>query len=180
MLDAKFHLNPVQIHILTPFEIVESVVRGSEPRMQSFICDRPSKHPLDADLALYESLSALVWEKTSVLAEEFYCPGVHLGNLLSLGRGITLAWFLFHSMKDCGQTSAPILNNTAEAHTEVVLSIGLEVVPSIYWSWGEEAETLYHTAKGNPTHENEHRLLLQRRGLSRKWCDRRRLLKSSN
>ena len=66
MLYAKRHLNPVQIPIMTPYEIVGAEVRGSEPKVQVFVCYRPPKHPLDADLALYEKLSALVWEKTSV------------------------------------------------------------------------------------------------------------------
>ena len=58
MLYAKRHLNPVQIPIVTPYEIVGAEVRGSEPKVQIFVCYRPPKHPLDADLALYETLSA--------------------------------------------------------------------------------------------------------------------------
>lgn len=93
MLYAKRHLNPVQIPIVTPYEIVGAEVRGSEPRVQFFICYRPPKHPLDADLALYESLSALVWEKTSVLAGDFNCPGVDWETDLAGGEGLRLLDF---------------------------------------------------------------------------------------
>ena len=62
MLYVKRHLNLVQILIVTPFEIVRAEVSGSEPKVQVFVCYRPPKHPMDADLALYESLSALVFE----------------------------------------------------------------------------------------------------------------------
>ena len=63
MLYAKRRLNPVQIPIVTSFEIVGAEVHGSEPKVQVFVCYRPPKHPWDADLAFYESLSAFVWEK---------------------------------------------------------------------------------------------------------------------
>ena len=56
MLYAKRHLNPVQIPIVTPYEIVGAEVRGSEPKVQVFVCYRPPKHPLDADLSLNETL----------------------------------------------------------------------------------------------------------------------------
>ena len=67
MLYAKRHLNPVQILIVTPFEVVGAEVRESEPKVQVFVCYRPPKQPMDAYLVLYESLSALIWKKTSVL-----------------------------------------------------------------------------------------------------------------
>ena len=38
---------------------------------QFFVCYRPSKHLFVVGLLLFESLSALVWEKTSVLAGDF-------------------------------------------------------------------------------------------------------------
>ena len=90
MLYAKRHLNPVQIPIVTPYEIVGAEVRGSEPKVQVFVCYRPPKHPLDADLALYETLSALVWEKTSVLPGNFNCSGVDWETDLSVGEGCLL------------------------------------------------------------------------------------------
>ena len=85
MLYAKRHLNPVQIPIVTLYWIVGAEVRGSEPKVQVFVCYRPPKHPLDADLALYETLSALVWEKTSVLAGDFNCSGVDWETDLDVG-----------------------------------------------------------------------------------------------
>ena len=93
MLYAKRHLNPVQIPIVTPYEIVGAEVRGSEPKVQVFVCYRPPKHPLDADLALYETLSALVWEKTSVLAGDFNCSGVDWETDLAVGEGLRLLDF---------------------------------------------------------------------------------------
>ena len=41
MLYVKRHLNPVQIPIVTPYEVVGAEVRGSEPLVQLFICYRP-------------------------------------------------------------------------------------------------------------------------------------------
>ena len=41
MLYAKRHLNPVQIPIMTPYEIVGAEVRGSEPKVQVFVCYPP-------------------------------------------------------------------------------------------------------------------------------------------
>ena len=93
MLYAKRHLNPVQIPIMTPYEIVGAEVRGSEPKVQVFVCYRPPKHPLDADLALYETLSALVWEKTSVLAGDFNCSEVDWETDLAVGEGLRLLDF---------------------------------------------------------------------------------------
>ena len=93
MLYAKRHLNPVQIPIMTPYEIVGAEVRESEPKVQVFLCYRPPKHPLDADLALYEILSALVWEKTSVLARDFNCSGVDWETDLAVGKGLRLLDF---------------------------------------------------------------------------------------
>ena len=93
MLYAKRHLNPVQIPIMTPYEIVGAEVRGSEPKVQVFVCYRPPKHPLDVDLALYETLSALVWEKTSVLAGDFNCSGVDWETDLAVGEGLRLLDF---------------------------------------------------------------------------------------
>ena len=58
MFYAKRHLNPVQIPIMTPFEIVGAEVSGSEPKMQVLSASSSlTKHPLDARLALYQSLS---------------------------------------------------------------------------------------------------------------------------
>ena len=67
MLCAKRHLNPVQIVIVTPFKIVRAEVRGNETKVQTSVCYRISEHPLDADLALNDSLSALASEKISIL-----------------------------------------------------------------------------------------------------------------
>ena len=61
--------------------------------MQVFVCYRPPKHPLDADLALFESLSALVWEKTSVLAEDFICSGANWESDLTMREGLRLLHF---------------------------------------------------------------------------------------
>ena len=58
------------------FEIMRVDVRVSGLNVQIFVCNRPPKPPLDDDFALYESLSALVWEKASVLAGDFNCPDV--------------------------------------------------------------------------------------------------------
>ena len=58
--------------------------------MQVFVCYQPPKHPQDADLALYETLSALVWEKTSVLAGDFNCSGVDWETDLAVGEGLRL------------------------------------------------------------------------------------------
>ena len=66
---------------------------GSEPKVQVFVCYQPLKHPLDADLALYESLSALVWEKTSVLAEDFNCSRVDWEIDFAMGEGLRLLDF---------------------------------------------------------------------------------------
>ena len=93
MLYAKNHLNSVQIQIVTPYEIVGAEVRGSEPKVQVFVCYQPPKHPLDADLALYETLSALVWEKTSVLAGDFNCSEVDWETHLAVGEGLRLLDF---------------------------------------------------------------------------------------
>ena len=93
MLYAKRHLNPVQIPIVRPYEVVGAKVRGSEPKVQVFVCYRPPKHPLDADLALYETLSALVWEKTSVLAGDFNCSGIDWETDLAMGEGLRLLDF---------------------------------------------------------------------------------------
>ena len=90
MLYANCHLNLVQIPIVTPFEIVSAEVRGSGTKVQVFVCYRPSKQPLDADLALYESLSALVWEKTSILAGDFNCIGVDWETDLAVGEELCL------------------------------------------------------------------------------------------
>ena len=68
---------PVQIPIMPSFEIVEAEARGSETKVQVFVCYQPLKHPFDADLGLYKSLSDLVWEKSSILAGNFNCPGVN-------------------------------------------------------------------------------------------------------
>ena len=67
--------------------------RGSEPKVQVFVSFRPLKHPLDADLAHYETLSALVWEKTSVLAGDFNCFGVDWETNLAVGDGLRLLDF---------------------------------------------------------------------------------------
>ena len=93
MLYAKRHLNPIQKLILTPYEIVGAEVRGSEPKVQVFVCYRPPKHPLDADLTLYETLSALVWEKISVLARDFNCSWVDWETDLAVGKGLHLLDF---------------------------------------------------------------------------------------
>ena len=61
--------------------------------MQVFVCYRPPKHPLDADVALYETLSALVWENTSVLAGDFNCSGVDRETDLAVGEGLRLLDF---------------------------------------------------------------------------------------
>ena len=74
---------------MTPFEIVGAEVNGSELKVQVFVCYRPPiKQPLDADLDLYESLSALVWEKASVLAGEFSCSGSTGKLILTVGEGL--------------------------------------------------------------------------------------------
>ena len=75
---------------MTPYEIVGDEVRGSEQKMQVFVCYRPPKHPLNADLALYESLSALVWEKTSILVGDFNCSWVDWETDLTVGEGLRL------------------------------------------------------------------------------------------
>ena len=91
MLYAKRHLNPVQIPIMTPYEIVGAEVRGSEPKVQVFVCYRPPKHPLDADLALYEALSALVLGEDFRLSGRFQLFWGRLGNRFSRGGGTAFA-----------------------------------------------------------------------------------------
>ena len=93
MFYAKRHLNPVQILIVTPYEVLGAEVRGSEPKVQVLVCYRPPKHPLDDDFALYETVSALVWEKTSVLAGDFNCSGVDWETDLAMGEGLRLLDF---------------------------------------------------------------------------------------
>ena len=51
VLYAKRHLIPVQISIVTPFEIVGAEVRESEQKVQVFVCYWPLKQPLDASEA---------------------------------------------------------------------------------------------------------------------------------
>ena len=90
---------------MTPFEIVGAEVRGSEPRVQVFVCNRPPKHPLNADLALYESLSALVWEKTFVLVSDFNCLSVDWEIDLAGQEGLRLLdfkqdYFLFQKVRE--------------------------------------------------------------------------------
>ena len=51
------------------------------------------KHCLDADLALCESLLALVWRKTSVLAGDFNCRGVNQEAKLAEEEGLRLLNF---------------------------------------------------------------------------------------
>ena len=63
---------------------------GVSRRCRFFVCYRPPKHPLDADRALYESLSALVWEKTSFLAGDFNCSWVDRETDLAIGEGLRL------------------------------------------------------------------------------------------
>ena len=53
MLYAKRHLNPVQIPIVTPFEIMGAQVRGSEPKVQGF----PSATGPQSTLWMLTSLS---------------------------------------------------------------------------------------------------------------------------
>ena len=91
MLYAKRPLNPVQILIVTPYEVMGAEVRGSEPKVQVFVCYQPPKHPLDAVLALYETLPALVWEKTFRLGGGFQLFWGQLGNRFSLGGGTAFA-----------------------------------------------------------------------------------------
>ena len=93
MLYIKRHLTPVQLPIVTPHEIVGAEVRGSVPKLQVFVCYRPPKHSADADLALYESLSTLLWEKTSILMGDFNCPGVDWEQDLAVGEGLRLLDF---------------------------------------------------------------------------------------
>ena len=93
MLYAKRPFNPVQIPIVTPYEIVGAEVRGSEPKVPVLVCYRLPKHPLDADLALHETLSAFVWEKTSVLAGDFNFFGVDWETDLAVGEGLRLLDF---------------------------------------------------------------------------------------
>ena len=93
MLYANRHLNPIQIPIVTSYEIVGAEVRRSEPKVQVFVCYRPTKHTLDAAFALYETLSALVWEKTSVLAWDFNCFGDDWETDLAVGEGLRLLDF---------------------------------------------------------------------------------------
>ena len=52
MLYEKHHFNPVQIPIVTLFEIVGAEVLGSELKVQVFVCYQTEKHPLNAYLAL--------------------------------------------------------------------------------------------------------------------------------
>ena len=51
------------------------------------------KHPLDADLSLYETLSGVVRGKSSVLAGDFNCPEVDWNWDLSVGEGLRLVDF---------------------------------------------------------------------------------------
>ena len=53
----------------------------------------PQSTLLDADLALYETLSALVCEKTSVLAGDFNCSGVDWETDLAIGERLRLLDF---------------------------------------------------------------------------------------
>ena len=68
-------------------------VRGSEPKVHVLVCYRAPKHTSDADLILYKSMSALVWEKTSVLAGNFNCPGLDWETDLAVGEGLRLLDF---------------------------------------------------------------------------------------
>ena len=65
--------------------------RGSETKVQVFVCYRPPKHYLDDNLSLYESLSGLVWKKTSVLAGD--CPGVDWKTDIAVRKGLSLLDF---------------------------------------------------------------------------------------
>ena len=84
---------PVQKPIVTTYEIVGAEVLGIEPKVQVFVCYWPPKHPLDADLAIYESLSALVWEKTFFPVGNFNYSGVDWETDLAVGEGLRLLDF---------------------------------------------------------------------------------------
>ena len=92
MLYAKRHLNPVQIPIVTPYEIVGAEVRGSEPEVQVFACYRPPMHPLDADIALYETVGRRLGEDFR-LGGRFHLFWDRLGTDLPLGEGLRLPDF---------------------------------------------------------------------------------------
>ena len=93
MLYVKRRLTPVSLPIATPFEIVGADVHGSRTAIRFVVCYRPPRHPLDADLALYETLSGLLRGKASVLAGDFNCPGVDWNRDLAFGEGLRLVDF---------------------------------------------------------------------------------------
>ena len=102
-LDTTISTEPVEIIIGITETWVDTAGRdfGGEYRLPGFslfLKDQAGrargslmpKHPLDANLALYESLSALVWEKTSVLAGDFNCSRVDWETDLAVEEGLRL------------------------------------------------------------------------------------------
>ena len=93
MLYVERSSTPVSLPITTPFEIEGADAHGSRRAIRFVVCYRPPRHPLDADLALYETLSGLLRGKASVLAGDFNCPGVDWNRDLAVGEGLRLVDF---------------------------------------------------------------------------------------
>ena len=93
MLYVKRCLASVSLPNATPFEIVGADVHGSHTTIRFVVCYRPSRHPSNVDLSLYETLSGLIREKASVLAGNVNCPGVDWNQDLAVGEGFGLVDF---------------------------------------------------------------------------------------
>ena len=93
MLYVKRCLTPVALPIAAPFKIVGADVHGGRMAICFVVCYRPPRHPLDADLAIYETFSGLVQELASVLAGDFNCHVVDWNLDLAVGEGLRLVDF---------------------------------------------------------------------------------------
>lgn len=73
LLYVRRHLTPVLVPIVSPYEIVGAELRGCDPVLQLFVVYRPPHRNIEYDVALYDRLSRLLQDKTSLVLGDFNC-----------------------------------------------------------------------------------------------------------
>ena len=73
MVYIRDHITAVLKPIDSPFELIGIEIRGSDSVLHLFVVYRPPHSPMDQDLELYDSLSRLMQDETSVIVGDFNC-----------------------------------------------------------------------------------------------------------
>ena len=73
LLYARSHLLAVVVQTDSHHELVCAEIRGCVPRLQVLVVYRPPHYPRDSDTALYEDLSNIIQDKTTLVVGDFNC-----------------------------------------------------------------------------------------------------------